>query len=50
VTSTAAPTSTATSAQTSAAASQSINYPYTVLEMLEEDDIPLPPPPITPQP
>jgi DNA uptake protein ComE-like DNA-binding protein len=49
VTSTAQPTSTATSAQTSAAASQSINYPYTVLEMLEEDDIPLPPPPVTPQ-
>jgi len=50
VTSTAQPTSTATTAQTAAAASQSINYPYTVLEMLEEDDIPQPPPPVTPKP
>jgi hypothetical protein len=49
VTNAAQPAATATSAQTSAAASQSINYPYTVLEMLEEDDIPQPPPPVTPK-
>jgi general secretion pathway protein K len=50
VTSAAQPSSTATSAATSAAASQSINYPFTILEMLEEDEIPLPPPPVTPKP
>jgi len=50
VTSAAQPSSTATSAATSAAASQSINYPFTILEMQEEDEIPLPPPPVTPQP
>ena len=40
VTNASQPSSTATSAATAAAASQSINYPYTVLEMLENDDIP----------
>jgi hypothetical protein len=42
------PSSTATGAATSAAASQSINYPFTVLEMLEDDQIPQPPPAVTP--
>ena len=50
VTNTATPSTTANSATAAAAASQSINYPYTVLEMLEEDDIPQPPPPVTPKP
>jgi general secretion pathway protein K len=46
--STAQPSATATSAATAAAASQSINYPFTLLELLEDDDIPLsPPPPLT---
>jgi general secretion pathway protein K len=50
LTSTAQPSSTATSASTAAAASQSINYPFTLLEMLEEDDIPqLPTPPAEPK-
>jgi len=49
VTSTARPSSTATSAQTAAAASQSINYPFTILEMLEDDEIPLPPPVVLPK-
>jgi general secretion pathway protein K len=40
VTATAQPSSTATSAATAAAASQNINYPFTVLEMLEDDEIP----------
>jgi general secretion pathway protein K len=44
VTNASQPSSTATAAQTSAAASQSINYPFTVLEMLEDDEIPQPPP------
>ena len=44
VTNASQPASTATAAQTSAAASQSINYPFTVLEMLEDDEIPQPPP------
>ncbi len=34
------PSSTATSANAAAAASQSINYPFTLLEMLEDDEIP----------
>lgn len=42
------PSSTATSAATAAAASQNINYPFTLLEMLENDEIPQPPPPVTP--
>jgi general secretion pathway protein K len=46
--STAQPSSTATGAATASAASQSINYPFTILELVEDDDIPLPPPP--PQP
>jgi general secretion pathway protein K len=46
--STAQPSSTATSAATASAASQSINYPFTLLELVEDDDIPLPPPPPTP--
>jgi general secretion pathway protein K len=50
LTSTAQPSATATSAQTAAAASQSINYPFTILEMLEDDEIPLQPPPPLPQP
>jgi general secretion pathway protein K len=44
ITSTAQPSSTANSATASAAASQSINYPFTLLEILEDDDIPQPPP------
>jgi len=48
VTSTAQPSTTATAAATAAAASQSINYPFTLLELLEEDEIPLPPPAPTP--
>ena len=47
---TAQPSSTASSATTAATASQSINYPFTILEMVEEDEIPqLPPPPAEPQ-
>jgi hypothetical protein len=38
------PSTTATGAATAAAASQSINYPFTVLEMLEDDEIPQAPP------
>jgi len=48
VTSAAQPSTTATTAATAAAASQSINYPFTLLELLEEDEIPLPPPAPTP--
>jgi general secretion pathway protein K len=44
VTNAAQPSTTATSAATAAAASQSINYPFTLLEMLEDDEIPQPPP------
>jgi hypothetical protein len=40
ITNTNQPTTTATGAATAAAASQSINYPFTVLEMVEDDDIP----------
>jgi general secretion pathway protein K len=40
VTNAAQPSSTATSATAAAAASQSIKYPFTLLEMLEEDEIP----------
>ncbi len=46
VTSTALPSSSATGAKAAAAASQSINYPFTLLEMLEDDEIPQPPPPV----
>jgi general secretion pathway protein K len=46
VTSTSQPASTATAAATAAAASQSINYPFTLLEMVENDEIPQPPPPV----
>jgi|CZKI01.1.fsa_nt_gi hypothetical protein len=49
VTSTSQPSSTASGAATAAAASQSINYPFTLLEMLENDEIPQPPPDV-PQP
>jgi general secretion pathway protein K len=49
VTNTSQPSSTASSAATAAAASQSINYPFTLLEMLENDEIPQPPPDV-PQP
>jgi general secretion pathway protein K len=38
------PSSTASTAATAAAASQSINYPFTLLEMLEDDEIPQTPP------
>ncbi len=48
VTSTNQPSSTATSAAAAAAASQSINYPFTLLEMQENDEIPQPPPPVAP--
>jgi general secretion pathway protein K len=44
VTNTAQPSSTANSATAAAAASQSINYPYTLLEMVEDDEIPQNPP------
>ena len=44
VTATSQPSSTATPAGASAAASQSINYPFTLLELLEDDEIPQPPP------
>jgi hypothetical protein len=44
VTSASQPSSTANSAATAAAASQSINYPFTLLEMLEDDEIPQNPP------
>ena len=46
VTSASQPASTATAAATAAAASQSINYPFTLLEMVENDEIPQPPPPV----
>jgi hypothetical protein len=47
--STAQPSSTASSAATAATASQSINYPFTLLELLEEDEIPpSAPPPVEP--
>ena len=49
VTNTSRPSSTATSAKASAAASQSINYPFTVLEIVEDDEIPQQPPAATPQ-
>jgi general secretion pathway protein K len=45
VASTAQPATTTNSAAAAAAASQSINYPFTILEMLEDDEIPRPPPP-----
>jgi hypothetical protein len=48
VTSTSQPSAAPTSAATAAAASQSINYPFTLLEMLEDDEIPQPPPPVAP--
>jgi general secretion pathway protein K len=44
ITATAQPSATANSATAAAAASQSINYPFTLLEILEDDDIPQPPP------
>ncbi len=44
VTNASQPSSTANSATAAAAASQSINYPFTLLEMLEDDEIPQPPP------
>jgi general secretion pathway protein K len=44
ITNNAQPSSTANSATAAAAASQSINYPFTLLEILEDDDIPQPPP------
>ncbi len=44
VTNTSQPTSTTNSTTAAAAASQSINYPFTLLETLEDDEIPLPPP------
>jgi hypothetical protein len=44
LTNTSQPSSTATGSATAAAASQSINYPFTLLEMLEDDEIPQQPP------
>lgn len=49
VTNSAQPSATATSANAAAAASQSINYPYTLLELVEDDEIPQQPPAATPQ-
>ena len=46
VTNTTQPSGSATTAATAAAASQSINYPFTLLEMVENDEIPQPPPPV----
>ncbi|HEY4990372.1 MAG TPA: hypothetical protein VII09_11220 [Opitutaceae bacterium] len=43
-TATAQPSANANSATASAAASQSINYPFTLLELLEDDEIPQQPP------
>ena len=48
VTNTSQPSSTASSAAAAAAASQNLNYPFTLLEMLENDEIPQPPPAATP--
>jgi len=48
VTNAAQPSAAPTSAAAAAAASQSINYPFTLLEMLEDDEIPQPPPPVEP--
>jgi hypothetical protein len=42
------PSTTASSQATAATASQSINYPFTLLEALEDDEIPQPPPDTTP--
>ncbi|HMD60442.1 MAG TPA: hypothetical protein VKG78_03375 [Opitutaceae bacterium] len=47
VTNASQPSSTATSAATASAASQTINYPFTLLEMLENEDIPQAPPDLT---
>jgi hypothetical protein len=47
--STAKPSATASSAATAAAAPKSINYPFTLLELVEDDDIPQPPPPPLPK-
>jgi len=44
VTNTTQPSSRATGAKAAAAASQSINYPFTVLEIVEDDEIPQAPP------
>jgi Type II secretion system (T2SS), protein K len=44
VTSSSQPSSTATSATAAAAASQSLNYPFTLLQLIENDEIPQPPP------
>ena len=44
VTATAQPSTTASSAATAAAAAQSINYPFTLLQVLEDDEIPQAPP------
>jgi hypothetical protein len=48
ITNTNQPSGMATNASTAAAASQSINYPFTLLEMLEDDEIPQPPPAVVP--
>jgi hypothetical protein len=42
------PSTTANSATAAAAASQSINYPFTLLQLLEDDEIPQPPPSLVP--
>jgi len=46
VTSKAQPASTATTSAAAAAAAKSINYPFTILQLLEDDQIPQPPPPL----
>jgi general secretion pathway protein K len=48
VASTSQPSTATNSATAAAAASQSINYPFTILEMLEDDEIPQPPPAVEP--
>jgi hypothetical protein len=48
ITNTSQPSATPTGANAAAAASQSINYPFTVLEMLEDDEIPQQPPAVVP--
>ncbi|HZZ18648.1 MAG TPA: hypothetical protein VFE25_04730 [Opitutaceae bacterium] len=44
VTATAQPSTTASTSAAAAAAAQSINYPFTLLQVLEDDEIPQPPP------
>jgi hypothetical protein len=48
LTTSAAPSTTATAPTTAATAPQNISYPFTILELLENDQIPPPPPPPAP--